>query len=62
MKVERIKAAMAEAKRFLERAEEMLALLPKGETDAVGRPVQSGALRRSSLDLGRSLAAMRKRP
>ena len=63
-----IEAALAEAKRFEARANEMLRLMQEYE-DSKKRhapesgywPVVSGALKRASLDLTRSLAKMRRR-
>lgn len=62
MNLEKIKAAELEARRFLERVQALKADC-KGKKDddwITGRPALTGALRRSSLDLTRSLAAMRK--
>jgi hypothetical protein len=60
MKLEKIKEAQSEAKRFLKRAEVYL----KAEKEKVCEynmiPKESGALRRSSLDLTRALADIRK--
>ena len=63
-----IEAALAEAKRFEERANEMLRLMQEYE-DKQGHaspesgwwPMESGALKRASLDLTRALAKMRQR-
>ena len=63
-----IEAALVEAKRFEERANEMLRLMQEHE-DKKGHtppesgfwPMESGALKRASLDLTRSLAKMRRR-
>ena len=68
-----IDRAVAEAKRFLERAKAYREALKspdrRGWTDAQGKyhehisinaPLESGALRRASLDLTRALAAMRR--
>lgn len=64
----RINAAIAEAKRFLERAEVYINNVETvrwstgehaGEYETVS-PKYSGALRRASLDLTRSLADLRK--
>ena len=63
-----IEAAVMEARRFLERANEMLRLMQeyedkKGHTppESGWWPMESGALKRASLDLTRSLAKMRRR-
>ena len=63
-----IEAALAEAKRFEARANEMLRLMQeyedkKGHTppESGWWPMESGALKRASLDLTRSLAKMRRR-
>lgn len=63
-----IEAALAEAKRFEERANEMLRLMQeyedkKGHTppESGWWPMESGALKRASLDLTRALAKMRRR-
>lgn len=61
-----IDAAVAEAKWFIARAEEVLALMREYQerkgymTDSGEFPMQSGALKRASLDLTRSLAKMRR--
>lgn len=63
-----IEAAVAEAKRFEARANEMLRLMQEYE-DSKKRhapesgywPMESGALKRASLDLTRALAKMRRR-
>lgn len=63
-----IKATVSEAKRFIARADEVLALMQvyqerkdKSAPDSGYWPMQSGALKRASLDLTRSLAKMRRR-
>lgn len=63
-----IEAALAEAKRFEARANEMLRLMQeyedkKGHTPPESGywPMESGALKRASLDLTRALAKMRRR-
>ncbi len=63
-----IEAALAEAKRFEERANEMLRLMQEYEAEKGNNapvsgwwPMESGALKRASLDLTRSLAKMRRR-
>lgn len=63
-----IKAAVSEAIRFIARADEVLELMEayknrKGEDapDSGYWPMQSGVLKRASLDLTRSLAKMRRR-
>lgn len=63
-----IKAAVSEAKRFIARADEVLALMQTYQERKGGNapdsgywPMQSGALKRASLDLTRSLAKMRRR-
>ena len=65
-----INRAVLEAQQFIARAREFLAktAIPDGEYDYKGKvhktcpaaPLESGALRRASLDLTRSLAAMRR--
>jgi hypothetical protein len=64
MKVEEIKAAKAEAERFIERASECIEEQAKRSMSnnswAYSCPKESGALRRASLDLTRQLAKMRK--
>lgn len=64
MTPEAIKTAEAEAKRFLSRVAEWrkaqrTETYPLG-TYTPGTPRESGALRRSSMDLTRALATMRK--
>ena len=63
-----IEVALAEAKRFEARANEMLRLMQEYEDskeehapDSGYWPMESGALKRASLDLTRSLAKMRRR-
>lgn len=63
-----IEAALTEVKRFEERANEMLRLMQeyedkKGHTPPESGywPMESGSLKRASLDLTRSLAKMRRR-
>ncbi len=58
----KIKAAEAEARRFLERVKALRAVLDDGaEDDPIWDcPRQSGAVRRASLDLTRALAEMRR--
>ena len=63
-----IEATVSEAKRFIARADEVLALMQtyqerkgKNAPDSGYWPMQSGALKRASLDLTRSLAKMRRR-
>ena len=52
----KLKAAMAEARRFLRKAEELGAC-----DDTYSNPRESGACRRASLDLTRALADYRRR-
>lgn len=59
MKTEAIKAAVAEAKRFITRAETLLNTEDQ-RMYGYGSPKESGACRRASLDLTRALAEMRK--
>ena len=63
-----IEAALAEAKRFEARATEMLRLMKEYEAEKGNKspesgwwPMESGALKRASLDLTRALAKMRRR-
>ena len=63
-----IEAALTEAKRFEERADEMLRRMKEYENKEGSAPpesgywpVVSGALKRASLDLTRALAKMRQR-
>jgi hypothetical protein len=63
-----IEAALAEAKRFETRATEMLRRMKEYENkngsappESGWWPMESGALKRASLDLTRSLAKMRRR-
>ncbi len=65
MKKSRIEDAIWLAKQFIERAELCLAAQAETYTHAGGTfhataPKESGALRRASMDLTRSLAHMRK--
>lgn len=52
----KLKAAMAEARRFLRKAEELAAC-----DGAYSNPRESGAVRRASMDLTRALADYRRR-
>ena len=56
----KVKAAEAEARRFLERAAAWRKAEKERQTYGYGGSKESGALRRASLDLTRSLAEMRK--
>ena len=63
MKLSNILEAEREAKRFLQRVEELKHSDFKVSLDEViNTPVQTGALRRASLDLTRALSKMRARP
>ena len=63
MKLSNILEAEREAKRFLARFEELKHSDFKVSLDEViDAPVQTGALRRASLDLTRALSKMRARP
>lgn len=69
MQISTLKKAVAEAQRFIERAEELETALeeawpnrPAHLRDFVdGVPRTSGAVRRASLDLTRALADLRRR-
>ena len=63
MTKEKIMAALAEAERFIERANIALeaANLKGDKWNSWEIPKERGALRRASMDLTRSLAEMRKR-
>lgn len=71
MKHSNLDAAISEAQRFLTRARRLKAVQPRrdavrklsGLDDYIdsGTPVESGALRRASLDLTRALADLRRR-
>jgi hypothetical protein len=58
MKEKNIKEAVLEAKRFLYRAEDWLAL--DNQYKCISGTKEGGALRRASLDLTRALTKMRK--
>ena len=64
MTPEKIKAAEAEAKRFLARVAEFRKAAPLRKTDYheyyESAPRESGAVRRASMDLTRALSAMRR--
>lgn len=53
-------AVIAEAKRFIERAEKYLEALRIGEASSMTGCRESGAVRRASMDLTRALADYRK--
>lgn len=59
-KEQRLAAAIAEAKRFIERGEEYLTALRIGDVSSMNGCRESGAVRRASMDLTRSLADYRK--
>ena len=58
MTPDKLKIAVAEAKRFLDRARKMKAF--DGNRWFTNGPVDAGRLRRSSLDLTRALADLRR--
>lgn len=65
MKIEQLELAIAEAKRFIAKAE--LCVIARSKTHGSGdyifhdhAPKESGAVRRASMDLTRQLAEMRK--
>lgn len=60
MKSENIVEAIEEAERFITRAKKLLAKRA-GKSYVWSNPKESGAVRRSSMDLTRSLANMRGR-
>ena len=67
MKIHRLEEAIQEARRFLDRADDALAATHEEQkrtdrmcSDLESNPIENGALRRSSMDLTRSLAALRK--
>lgn len=55
----KLKAAIAEARRFLRKAEELAAV--EAMEPVYSNPRESGACRRASLDLTRALADYRRR-
>jgi hypothetical protein len=63
MKLHNIDAAVAEAHRFIERAETLMAAVQKSAPRAYlsDHPRESGAVKRASMDLTRALAEMRRR-
>ncbi len=63
MNIPDIDAAVAEARRFIERAETLMAAMQKTAPRAYisDHPRESGAVRRASMDLTRALAEMRRR-
>ena len=62
MKTEKIKEAISEAERFIDRAKSLVSARGKLADDAMyNYPKEQGSLKRSSLDLTRSIAAMRRR-
>lgn len=64
MKTDNIRAAVAEARRFIQKAEafeaQVSAYLRGGSRHYFSAPKESGAVRRASMDLTRALAEMRK--
>ncbi len=63
MNIPDIDAAVAEARRFIERAETLMAAMQKSAPRAYisDHPRESGAVKRASMDLTRALAEMRRR-
>lgn len=57
MQPDKIKDAVAEAKRFLKKAEDYHRVVKINEWS---NPKEAGAMRRASMDLSRALADMRK--
>lgn len=63
MKVKTLEQAVREAKRFIEKAEELMQADvpdPRNEYIGFGYPKESGAMRRASMDLTRKLADLRQ--
>lgn len=63
MDIQKVRKAQQEAKEFVERAEAIIqiAAARRREFDAVcDHPVETGALRRQSMELTRALAKMRR--
>jgi hypothetical protein len=60
VKIEIIKEAIIESKKFTERAKAVLALTPKAKIGIVGHTKETAALRRASMDLTRMLAELRR--
>lgn len=64
MKLDDIRATVAEARRFIQKAEALEAQysqhLRSGSEYYFSAPKEAGAVRRASMDLTRALAAMRK--
>lgn len=67
MNRKKLKIAVAEAKRFIKRAEALPEPVTRKYADGSGRtyqednfPVHSGAIKRASMDLTRSLADLRR--
>ncbi len=60
MKEQDVKDAVFEAERFLKRAKALLSKVNGDKFAMYHNPKESGAVRRASLDLTRSLAEMRK--
>lgn len=58
MNLEKLKEAKLEAERFLKRVEELQNT--ESKWNGYNFPIQSGAVKRSSMDLTRSLAKLRK--
>lgn len=63
MKLHDIHDAVAEAHRFIERAETLMAAMQKAldRSYTDNHPRESGAVKRASMDLTRALAEMRRR-
>ena len=67
MNIQRVEEAVEEAKRFLARAETWLKAEKESQTNNLltgyyyGSPKESGALKRSSMDLTRALVPIREK-
>lgn len=59
MQTKRLEEAIFEAKRFLNKAEELIASGAVGPTYVSDKPVEQGAVMRSSMDLSRALSQLR---
>lgn len=57
---ETIRIAEQEAKRFIERVRDLRKVQQESREHPWSNPVQSGAVRRASMDLTRALAVMRR--
>lgn len=60
MQKSKLETAIAEAERFLKKAKVLQKMVKKNESDYIGYCAETATVRRSSMDLTRALADLRK--